>query len=1462
MSFDKPTRNLLANLVAECRRLLTADIRDQLQRTYGLQPDGADLSVASLQHLDEPGLKIAEELRIWREHLAVTEHGTEQERHIAAFERLAQETAFTALNRLAALRLCEERGHILECVRRGMESDGFALYERLCGGALGSRGETYRQFLYRVFDELAQDLGVLFDRRQPQSLVFPGERCLEDVLALLNDPALRHLWQEDETIGWIYQYYNSQEDRRRMRKKSAAPRNSHELAVRNQFFTPRYVVEFLTDNTLGRIWYEMTKGRTRLSEQSRYLVRRSKEIFLGDLGEAAKRLGLAGEEAQFPATVAAAYQGHFSEAITEEIGSYRWLIALAIPPSEYEKVTGDSLDQLTDYPHLNRIWDALDNQPDSPLLQDPAQILVAMGQFVLTSSGGPYAIEPTNRLWNAFKLAVQNRPAEKNLSQEKLLREPVFIPHRPLKDPREIRLLDPACGSMHFGLYAFDLFEVIYEEVWDSQPELLEDIRKAVTDKRDFLILVPKLIIEHNLHGIEIDPRCTQIAGLSLWLRAQKSWQRLGLRLAERPRIAKSNIVCAEPMPGEKELLREFTTRLESPAIGQLVDMVFNKMQLAGEAGSLLKIEEEIRSIVAEAKAIWKRGPKHQQVKLFGEVPGKPEQQEFKLDLSGIADGEFWEKAEDQIYAALRDYAEQAQNGAGYERRLFAEDAARGFAFIDLCRKRYDVALMNPPFGLEVPSTTELLRSQYPGSHTDLLAAFVARGCELANSVGAISSRSCLVRKRMAGFRTATLLPSLLALWDLGGGVMDEAMVQSCAYVLFPRNNDEQFVVVDTRADVTTRERNRDVFKEQAKFVSRIRMATMPLAKILYSLPNEIDQLLATAVRFEPTFGTCREGMKTFNNERFLRLRWEVCPSLVGWENMWEPYVKGGEVAPYWADVHLLLKWNRDGAELKAVNELVNGSSAQVCQASKYWRAAGCTYSRRNKYFAVRIMPEGCIFSDKGPAVLPAAPCTALFVTGWLNTTTVRGLVHLQANASDFHTGIVKALPWPSVTGEDVILVEKAAAQLIEGRRLRARQDEVTNEFCSSGDKSLADGCKDLQAMTKAYLFRSKQLESMLDAIAANAYGIREVSWLEDVMSTDDDDCDEESDSQKLPANGEAPAREDGIPEVARALSYWVGALLGRWDIRFATGEKQAPDLPDPFARSPVCSPGMLQNAHGLPAAPSDVPNTYSLRISWPGVLVDDHNHSEDIEHRIRNVIELIWKERAEDIERLVCEILDVKSVREYFNKPTGFFADHLDRYSKSRRQAPIYWPLSTASGSYTVWVYYHRLTEDFLYTVVNEFVSPKIVEVDRQLAQIETNLRGATGREATKLRETFEETKSFLAELQDFKAELLRVAALPYKPNLNDGVLITAAPLWKLFRLPKWRNDLKECWEQLEAGKYDWAHLAYSIWPERVREKCKKDRSLALGHGLETLCEMKPAGENAKPRRKRKSKATAPAEP
>src|SRR5439155_24077849 len=136
---------------------------------------------------------------------------------------------------------------------------------------------------------------------------------------------------------------------------------------------------------------------------------------------------------------------------------------------------------------------------------------------------------------------------------------------------------------------------------------------------------------------------------------------------------------------GEKEMLREFVEREfreeERGAMLQLLEAIFEKMQLAGEAGSLLKIEDEIGNAVTEAKKSWKEGPQLEQTKLFAELEAA-KQKELTIDLSGITDEQFWDSVESRIYEALEIYAKQAENGGGFQRRLFAHDAAQGFAFI------------------------------------------------------------------------------------------------------------------------------------------------------------------------------------------------------------------------------------------------------------------------------------------------------------------------------------------------------------------------------------------------------------------------------------------------------------------------------------------------------------------------------------------------------------------------------------------------------------------------------------------------------------------------------------------------------------------------------------------------------------------------------------------------------------
>ncbi|MGH8017917.1 MAG: hypothetical protein ACREIA_06445 [Opitutaceae bacterium] len=171
------------------------------------------------------------------------------------------------------------------------------------------------------------------------------------------------------------------------------------------------------------------------------------------------------------------------------------------------------------------------------------------------------------------------------------------------------------------------------------------------------------------------------------------------MRVADRPRLRRVNLVCAEPMPGEADWLRQFVDEQFAgdparEACRHFMERVFEHMQLAGEAGSLLKIEEDITAILEETKRRWTLRRPTQLA--LGELAGPPPatQGELAFDLPGAGDEEFWKHAETRVYEALAAYARRVEEATGHSRRLFADDARQGFAFIDLCRQRYDVALL------------------------------------------------------------------------------------------------------------------------------------------------------------------------------------------------------------------------------------------------------------------------------------------------------------------------------------------------------------------------------------------------------------------------------------------------------------------------------------------------------------------------------------------------------------------------------------------------------------------------------------------------------------------------------------------------------------------------------------------------------------------------------------------------
>jgi hypothetical protein len=115
------------------------------------------------------------------------------------------------------------------------------------------------------------------------------------------------------------------------------------------------------------------------------------------------------------------------------------------------------------------------------------------------------------------------------------------------------------------------------------------------------------------------------------------------------------------------------------------------------------------------------------------------------------------------------------------------------------------------------------------------------------------------------------------------------------------------------------------------------------------------------------------------------------------------------------------------------------------------------------------------------------------------------------------------------------------------------------------------------------------------------------------------------------------------------------------------------------------------------------------------------------------------------------------------------FFPFHLKLYSKGGRKAPIYWPLSVGSGSFTLWLYYPRLTSQTLYTAVNDLIEPKLKQVNHEAAALRTKGSARTREDER----SFEALQSLELELIEMRDTLLQIAP-SYCPNHDDGVQIT----------------------------------------------------------------------------------------
>ncbi|APB32597.1 Type II restriction enzyme, methylase subunits (N-terminus), partial [Gloeomargarita lithophora Alchichica-D10] len=489
----------------------------------------------------------------------------------------------------------------------------------------------------------------------------------------------------------------------------------------------------------------------------------------------------------------------------------------------------------------------------------------------------------------------------------------------PLKTVREIRLLDPACGTMHFGLVAFDLFVQMYHEEithqgsagWLDEPPVQNEID------------IPASILAHNLHGIDIDLRAVQIAALALYIKAKT--------VNKNTSITASRLACAHVQMANGEQLRDFLEQSglsDQPIYQRIFQALQTELKKSAQLGSLLPLEQTISRIVQQ-----EREELEASILRWQEIP-----QEL------LARQNFWEQLEHHINQALGKFTHsQTQT-------FFAKETVKGLKLLELLDQTYDVVVANPPFLDSRDMNDELknlIDGYYPDAKRNIYAPFTLRCIDFlepSGRLGIITGQTFMFIKSFEQFRQKISNQNHIeTLLQFDYGLFDGVRVDTSAFILCREEGKEArenhtgiyFRLVKEPTATAKRERfeqalanlraNRPdpaVYRyHQADF------AAIPTSPWVYWITPTLRNLFKDLKRMGDDTAICI-GMRTGDNFMFLRFWWEVGTEKIAFNcdsaqtaqatgKRWFPYMKGGSFQRWYGNQEYVVNWENDGSEIK-----------------------------------------------------------------------------------------------------------------------------------------------------------------------------------------------------------------------------------------------------------------------------------------------------------------------------------------------------------------------------------------------------------------------------------------------------------------------------------------------------------------------------------------------------------------
>ncbi|MGN0894433.1 MAG: BREX-1 system adenine-specific DNA-methyltransferase PglX [Succinivibrio sp.] len=878
-----------------------------------------------------------------------------------------------------------------------------------------------------------------------------------------------------------------------------------------------------------------------------------------------------------------------------------------------------------------------------------------------------------------------------------------------IEKPQDIKVCDPCCGSGHMLVYAFDLLYKIYEEQGYSNTE------------------IPKLILENNLFGLELDERASELAAFALMMKAR-----------------------------EKD--RRVFSRAVTPQICHLQKIEFTDQELSdyqNKVGSYI-----ITSDVLET------------VKQFSEADNFGSLIIPKLNTAG----EVLEKIKDIKFDDI--FLQETHN-----------KVIEALTTADYLSQKYHVVVTNPPYmGIKGMNgrLAAWIKDNYTDSKTDLFSAFIERGFDLLLSKGfhsMVTMQSWMFLSSFENLRSKILFNNrITSMAHMANMVMGIAF-GTAATVIQKKGNSKSngyycYVELEDIVDEKPlifppkNERNKNCTFNGFYKISSDNFKKIPGSPIAYWLSEKFIKVFEDCSRLD-SFCKPAQGLATADNDRFLRQWFEVNNSKIGYGKAnsqealfskckWFPYNKGGEYHRWYGNQDYVINWFNNGEDIKNFC-FPNGKQRSVIRNQDFYFKPSVTWSFiSSSFFGARFSPKGAIFDVQGSSVFPEER-ELPYVLALMISKASRTCLSAINSTISFQVADIAKIPFPYVTPDKKSIIASNAYVLIDKHRKDWNSYEtswnfkinpIIEEYGKDTSLSLESTIKSLQKAYKNNSQTVQQLEELNNKYFIELYGLEgeitpdyplsEVTLFTNTAFMYKDKSEDEQ--IKL-------QRVDMIKDL---ISYSVGCMFGRYSL-----DKEGLIL---------CNQGET-----IEDFKAKVPNS-SFEVDEDNVIpvLSDNWFSDDIVERFKNFLKVAFGEDhyLENL-RFIEQTLNVKeknsySIRDYF--VNEFYTDHIKRYKKR----PIYWMFKSPKGHFKALIYMHRYQPYTVSRARNEYLLDFRQKLDAEKQNLETLIAsGALSKaDCNAKNKRIEEIKKIIADINNYDSEIMYPQAQQnIEIDLDDGV-------------------------------------------------------------------------------------------